>query len=69
MADPEGYVEIPVRRSESHWYLNVIEHGCVLCGYGDGVRRVRMAGSAPEDPADRWKDDGRGDWACGDHFC
>lgn len=52
---------------EPHWYLNIRDDGCALCGYTDSKQRVRMPGAAPEKSEDRWIHQG-GDWACGSHF-
>ena len=56
-----------VRRDEPHWYLTIIEEGCVLCGSGGRDTRLRVRGERPEDPADRYYYDSTA-WACGGHF-
>lgn len=65
--DPEGVQTKPVKRSEPHWYLMIYEDGCVLCGAGSGMQRVRMPGNPPTDPADRYRYSG-GRHACDGHF-
>lgn len=56
----------PVSVGEPHWYLTIIDRGCVLCGRGQDTR-VRVSGKPPTDPRDRYLDDGA-DYACGSHF-
>jgi len=53
---------------EPHWYLEVIQCGCLLCGTRSGYRqRIRMPGKRPENPQERYIVD-EFDWACGSHF-
>jgi hypothetical protein len=58
-----------VSRSEPHWYLHVIDEGCVLCSAGGEDTRVRVRGKRPKNPRDRYLDEGPSTYACGSHFC
>lgn len=65
-----GLLPRRTRTNEPHWYIEIIESGCLLCGrrpWSSERQRIRMPGNPPKDPRKRYANFEH-DWACNDHF-